>query len=481
MRIHNTDENDNYDSNQIIELENWWLLKVYPSEDQFSNIIILPWIPNYWINNELLDFFRSKGSNVFFIDNWIKSEELEKSLKIILKWIEKSDYEWIKEWKEIFIVWFSFGWGIALKFTKYPLVKKVISLSPLLKSTENNIDWEWLYDLIKPTEKTVSEFKDHILDLVSLWTTSINLRKTSIITIGNDPEISIPDDLKPNIVSESSVQGIHHFWLRKTWKLPEYSKKRIFSQIVNYNESMKIDQFVIDEIIDIFWVDNISWIMTHWSNAFNQELSKKWDADYILVIKSQDENSFKNINYIVEKMNFLFPGIRLDISIFFEDTVEKIWIENTVTSTHSPVYNIFFWEAKVLYWDNIFSKANEIFNSIDIKKASSHEIWKYIDRLNRLFVTWNLSSIVIAKTLKRIIMCYELAQGSLEPRESNTYSIENAIEYIEQSDINNESYANLFKKALLSNELSPNDMQEVLEMLNKFYMIFELLSLWTTI
>lgn len=356
---------------------------VFIASNPFSNIIILPWLPNFWIkkDNKIIDYFTSKGSNLIFLDDKSQWLSLYNNTNSLIEYIKNWQLDWIDALLPIFLIGLSFWWWVSIKVAKDNTnIIHTFALSPLTSDTCGDIDWEWLLSVVNneigstALHMTVDDFKQNILNLLKIeWKLPLKL---SVFWIDNDPEIIIPEEYEPIILKSSEI-WIRHFWLRKTAWLSEEVKNKIFSIILKFNFYKSIQKDFVEQSLQYFTEENVYWICTHWSAAFYWEKTlETWetDVDFIICLKNNFSWASEKLSSMLLHLKNKYPTIDFDISLFFLDTIEKLWLPNIVTSTHSPVYSLVFWNAKVLYWDNIFKKSLNIFPKEEVSKSFIFEI-----------------------------------------------------------------------------------------------------------
>lgn len=229
-------------------------IEVYKSTNPYSNVLLIPWLPNNWINSWITELFIKNNSNLIFINDKSFWVDLDKNTEQILDQIIDWKIEWINKDLPLFLVWFSFWWWISLKYIKNIKIEKIIALSPLFNETWKNIDFEGLFNYIQKIswnylKESIEDFKNRIDDLLKIDESDFkDYKKFKIISIDKDPEIQIPEKYNPLILKSSDL-WITHFWLRKTWNLWEENKKKIFSEILDFNSSREFEQYFMDNIL----------------------------------------------------------------------------------------------------------------------------------------------------------------------------------------------------------------------------------------
>ena len=221
-------------------------IDLYKAKNPYSNVLLIPWLPNNWINSWITEFFVKNNSNLIFINDKSFWVDLEKNTEQILDQIIDWKIEWINKDLPLFLVWFSFWWWISLKYIKNCKIEKIIALSPLFNETWKNIDFEGLFNYIQKIswsylQESIEDFKKRINDLLKIDESDFkDYKKFKIVSIDEDPEIQIPEKYNP-LIFKSSDLWITHFWLRKTWNLWEENKKKIFSEILDFNSSREFE------------------------------------------------------------------------------------------------------------------------------------------------------------------------------------------------------------------------------------------------
>lgn len=434
-----SDELDlNSTSNQLDKPQ--WNIEVFYVEQAKSNVIIVPWIPNYWINDGLIAYFHSIGSNIFFINNWISSSNIE-----CLLW-ELLDGDELDNGLTNIIIGFSYWAWVAARYIENEKISMLLALSPLLWNTgTDEIDWNKLLNSVveDPGENSVDSFRRRVLSSIENNPHILNHDKIRVLGIFQDTMIDLSSCWKAVMFEEWNL-WFSHFWIRKTWCLSRDQQSSIFQSVESYNISESVERFVLNTILEEVWEGNITWITTHGSNAFQKDVSWKNDADFIIVFKKNNETTWENFLSAKHKILKQFSWIDFDFSIFFEDSIKELWLKSVVTSTHWPTYNIFFSNSKIIFWENIFSDAEAIFSETEVQKSSLLEIWKYVDRFNRLLTRNELTYSIFLKYLCRSIMCYQLSCGRLSYLQTNNYSTIEAIEFMSKSLIKSKEYFQYF-------------------------------------
>lgn len=454
----------------------WLEINIFLSKNPYSNIILLPWLPNLGIekDNKIINYFNNNWSNLIFLDDKSKWLSLYEDTNKLINLIKKWNLEWINKSLPIFLIGLSFWWWIAIKIAKNNSnILHTFALSPLTKDTCWNIDWEWLFYIVNDCNnfnlhKNILEFKENILSLLTIeWKIP---EKLSIFWIDSDTEIKIPESYNPNILNNSDI-WINHFWLRKTAQLRDDVKNEIFRNILKYNLYKGIQKDFIQYTLNIFGKENIYWIYTHWTSAFYLEKDQdniENDVDFILCLKNNSNWVSEKLTNLIWELKNKYHNLNFDISLFFYDTINKIWLSNIVTSTHWPVYSLVFWNAKILYWNNIFLEANNLFSKEEITKSFILEIWKYIDRLNREFLKWDIKPEVIRKYTIRIIMSYMISRWDLSISQSNFFWYKSAIKYMEDK-FKDFLYIKLFIKIINWDKFDINKAMDWLNLFLKEY------------
>ncbi len=456
---------------KLTQEESQYNLDIFPAERAFSTVLLLPGIPNFWIDdkNWLIKFFTTRNTNFLYLDDNTYGEKLEDNSKEVISLIKKNNIQKIDANLPIFIVGLSYGGGVSMKLSNNKDIEHIFALSPLTQDTAGNINWKKILDYIYEIYVTklglsTEQIKKDIINLVTIE--NINLEKVSIFGVKQDKAIQLPNTYKATLFKEEEL-WISHFGLSKTWWLTESNKEKLFGTILQYNLARKVEYDFIKECLEVFGNDNISGIMTHGANAFNTRNDKTSDFDFILVINKLKKWSLQSINLIIKRLKNKHKNIDLDISVFCKETIEKLGFDYVMTSSHSPVYSIVFGYAKILYWENIFKKSIKYFPDLQIRKAFILEIWKYVDRFNRLYLQNKIDKRNLKKYISRIIMCYLIGNKKLWIKNSNHFTTKHAVQALSKYFYDFE-YTNLFIKILSEDNIEESYIGEWIDGLNLF-------------
>lgn len=93
---------------------------------------------------------------------------------------------------------------------------------------------------------------------------------------------------------------------------------------------------------------------------------------------------------------------------------------------------MFFLIPKLFIERIYFLNLEIFFSDKQCRNDSNLEIWKYVDRLNRLYFLDLLDESQMIKNLSRIIMSYILANNFLNYYDSNNYNLYDVSNFIEK-------------------------------------------------